>query len=85
VQLARRIRGLERAAHRRIERATDAELEAYLARRPPNPELDAEIATWTDEQLEAANLGVPLATVRAMQPPPDTVGSDHATRDRREP
>jgi hypothetical protein len=84
VQLARRIRGLERAARRRIDRASDAELEAYLARRPPNPELDAEIATWTAEQLDAANLGVPLVTVRAMQPRPDSARSDDTTRDTRE-
>jgi hypothetical protein len=67
VQLARRIRGLERATRRRIDRATDAGLEAYRARHP-NPALTAEITTRTDEQLEAANLGVSLATVRAMQP-----------------
>jgi hypothetical protein len=48
--------------------ATDAELTAYRTHYPPDPELEAELATWTNEQLEAARRGVPLATVRAMQP-----------------
>jgi hypothetical protein len=52
-----------------LKHATDAELEAYRAHHPPDPELDAEVATWTNEQLEAALHGVPLAKVRAMQHP----------------
>jgi hypothetical protein len=53
----------------RIASATDAELEAYLAQHPLDPELDAELDTWSEEQLEAARRAVPLATVRAMQHP----------------
>jgi hypothetical protein len=66
--LERRIRTLERAMRARIASATDAELEAYVAQHPLDPELGAELDTWTNEQLEAAIRGVPLATVRAMQP-----------------
>jgi hypothetical protein len=64
----RRVRKLERAARARTASATDAELAAYLARRPPDPALKAELATWTDEQVDAARRGVPLTIVRTMQP-----------------
>jgi hypothetical protein len=73
MQLQRRIRALERTTRARftswLRHTTDAELKAYRAHYPPNPELEAEVATWTDEQLEAARRGVPLAIVRAMQHP----------------
>ena len=69
MHLERRIRTLERAMGARIARATDAELEAYFAQHPLDPELEAELHTWTEEQLEAAARGVPLAKVRAMQHP----------------
>jgi hypothetical protein len=49
--------------------ATDAEWRAYSAHYPSDPELVAELATWTEEQLVAAVRGVPLATVHAMKQP----------------
>ena len=83
MQLERRIRALERTAlatlDRWLTRATQAELKAYRAHYPPDPELEAELAIWTEEQFEAASRGVPLADVRAMQPRA-TVGTTDATR-----
>jgi hypothetical protein len=57
------------------EHATDAELEAFI-RWPgwpdpelADPELHAELTSFTNEQLDAVIRGVPLATVRKMQHP----------------
>jgi hypothetical protein len=73
MQLSQRIRALERTARARfdgwLKHATDAELRAFGAHFRLDPELQAELATWTDEQVEAALRGVPLAKVRALQHP----------------
>ena len=70
MRLARRIAALERmmraSCDRWLDNLTGAELEALAASFPPS-DLSREIATWTEAQLEAADRGVPLEDVRAMQ------------------